>query len=134
MDLLERMAEACWNGQPHATLWSEFVFLQPKMADEWRAGMKAALAIVQGDIEAAYDEVLKARGEWISTREKLPPANVQVMVAGPGCQQLVGGVLMEITIWDGAIWWDEGGTELSMHPGWTHWMHLPPSPIAKKKA
>jgi hypothetical protein len=75
--------------------------------------------------------------EWIKCSETMPPIYKQVLAYGPGKGELVGGAKIEICVWDGDTWWNEGGTELSMDrtetgwrdPNWSHWMPLPDAPV-----
>lgn len=69
--------------------------------------------------------------KWIPCKQQHPPVGVQVLAYGTEPMgELVGGANMEICIWDGDRWWNEGGTELywsdKLH--WTHWMPLPSPP------
>jgi len=76
--------------------------------------------------------------QWIDCKAQMPPINKQVLAYGPSKRALVGGVNIDICLWDGLSWWDDGGTELSQEgeststvwgdPGWTHWMALPAAP------
>ena len=60
-----------------------------------------------------------------------PPVNTQVLAYGPGLGALVGGVEMDICVWDGDEWWVEGGTELAWgNTRWSHWTPLPSPPVS----
>lgn len=66
---------------------------------------------------------------WIAVEYQLPPVRQQVLAAGPGLAELIGGVDQAIWMWDGE-WWSEGGTELAWGTARvTHWMPLPPDPV-----
>ena len=67
--------------------------------------------------------------EWIKCSDQHPPIGRQVLAYGPYKGDLVKGVNVEVCIWDGDEWWNEGGTELCWHDtGWTHWMEIPKPP------
>lgn len=67
--------------------------------------------------------------DWIPCSERTPPIGVQVLAYGPGKGQAIGGANMDICIWDGSEWLEEGGTETEWgDSGWTHWMPLPEKP------
>lgn len=67
---------------------------------------------------------------WTSCKDRLPPVGEQVLAYGPGLGEMVSGANIEIVVWDGTDWWDEGGTELAdrLFRTWTHWMPLPTPP------
>ncbi len=68
--------------------------------------------------------------EWIDCKTMMPPINKQVLAYGPCMGSLIGGLNIDICIWDGQCWWDDGGTELVSwgDERWTHWMELPDPP------
>jgi len=76
--------------------------------------------------------------QWIECSKVTPPRYVQVLAYGMDKGKLSNGAHMDICVWDGEAWWDEGGTELSQEGlegkafwgdgGWTHWMCLPAEP------
>ncbi len=75
--------------------------------------------------------------EWIKCSDRLPPVRQQILAYGPGRGEYVNGVKMDICIWDGDQWWDEGGTEQTLEGyggggwkdvSWTHWMPIPKPP------
>jgi hypothetical protein len=66
--------------------------------------------------------------QWILCSEQPPPINKQVLAYGPCHGSLEGGERIDICVWDGYEWWDEGGTEIWGDTGWTHWMPLPETP------
>lgn len=69
------------------------------------------------------------KNDWIPCSERMPPIGVQVLAYGPGRGQMAGGANIDVCVWDGAEWWDEGGTENGWDDsGWTHWMPLPEKP------
>lgn len=66
---------------------------------------------------------------WISCREQRPPRGLQVLAYGPNKGNNSSGVNMDICVWDGFDWWNDGGTEICWgDEGWTHWMPLPELP------
>ena len=69
---------------------------------------------------------------WIKCTDTMPPVGEQVLAAGPNKGQLSSGVNAEVCVWDGIMWWDEGGTEMACgawgDTSWTYWMPIPPLP------
>jgi hypothetical protein len=67
--------------------------------------------------------------QWVCCVDTMPPKDTQVLACGPGRGDMIGGVNMDIGVWDGKCWWDEGGTEMTWRdPTFTHWMPLPDPP------
>ncbi len=69
-----------------------------------------------------------AHSEWIACSKQPPPVGVQVLAYGAAMRELVGGVCMDVWMWDGRGWWSEGGTEIARGAPVTHWMPLPEPP------
>ncbi len=66
--------------------------------------------------------------EWIRCVDRLPPAHTFVLACGHARGNHTDGPNIDIWMWDGDDWWDDGGTELPFHGDPTHWMPLPETP------
>lgn len=74
-------------------------------------------------------KISENKSEWIECKRQPPPIDKQVLAFGPKFDNLKGGVTMDICVWDGVAWWNEGGTEqLWGDEQYTYWMPLPKTP------